>query len=117
MKLFTFGIIASLVYFNATSGALTKMTQADCNAGIQAACEQLAKWDVLFVSKILAVQLMFLRLDLLMELADEGVNVLFAVKDLRLMKFQKTNTTALKKQNKSFYSFKFCYHALKNQQD
>jgi|TARA_B100000700_G_scaffold303336_1_gene374734 hypothetical protein len=43
MKLFTFGIIASLVYFNATSGALTKMTQADCNAGIQAACEQLQK--------------------------------------------------------------------------
>ena len=44
MKLFTFGIIASLVYFNATTGALTKMTQADCNAGIQAACEQLKKW-------------------------------------------------------------------------
>jgi len=41
MKLFTFGIIASLIYFNATSSALTKMTQADCNAGIQAACEQL----------------------------------------------------------------------------
>ena len=102
MKLFTFGIIASLVYFNATSGALTKMTKADCNAGILAACEQLAKWDVLFVLKILAAQLMFLRLDLLMELADEGVNVLFAAKGLRLMKFQKTNTTALKKQNKSF---------------
>jgi len=41
MKLFTFGIIASLLYFNATSSALTKMTQTDCNAGIQAACEQL----------------------------------------------------------------------------
>ena len=43
MKLFTFGIIFSFVFFNATSDALTKMTQADCNAGIQAACEQLRK--------------------------------------------------------------------------
>jgi len=43
MKLFTFGIIASLVYFNATSGALTKMTQIDCNAGIQEACLALKK--------------------------------------------------------------------------
>ena len=34
------------------------------------------------------------KVDLLMELKDEGVNVLFAVKGLRLMKFQKTNTTA-----------------------
>jgi len=42
MKLFIFGITASLLFFAVTTQALEDMTRTDCNAGIQAACAALS---------------------------------------------------------------------------
>ena len=43
MKLFLLGIGVSLIYFHTLNSSLDQMTQRDCDFGIQAACEQLAK--------------------------------------------------------------------------
>ena len=45
MKLFIFGITASLLFFAVTTSALEDMTRQDCEVNnIQAACLALKKW-------------------------------------------------------------------------